>query len=99
MSMENVPVQDPIGPACFIYEHVDYKGKTLVVTGNVPNLVSIGFNDAASSMIVMKGQWRIYEHIDFHGVAILLGPGCYKNFADFGIPANDCISSIKLVAA
>ena len=89
----SVPVQQPVVPACFIYVDVSYKGATFVATGDVPNLVKVGFNDKASSIIISKGDWALYEHVDYKGKKIILGPGKYDNLHTLG---NDILSSIKL---
>ena len=94
MSTTKVPMQNPVVPACFLYEHINYEGCTLAVTGNVKSFVTVGFNDVASSLIVTKGTWTVYEHINFGGKSKEFGPGVYPNFVGLGI--NDMVSSIKL---
>ena len=94
MSTTNVPMQSPVVPACFLYQHINYTGNTLAVTGDIANFVPLGFNDVASSLIVSRGQWTVYEHINFGGRSKVFGPGVYPNFVDMGI--NDIVSSIKL---
>ena len=89
----SVPIQLPTVPVCFIYQHVDMKGATFVATGDVPNLVKLGFNDKASSIVISKGDWAFYEHVDYKGKKIVLGPGTYANLHTLG---NDTLSSIKL---
>ena len=91
----DVPMQDPVVPACFLYEHINYNGKTLTVTGDIKKFVPLGFNDVASSLVVSKGQWLVCEHIDFGGRSKVFGPGKYPNFVGMGI--NDIASSIKLI--
>jgi len=50
------------------------------------------YNDSISQIKVIKGVWRFYEHRDYRGRHLDLGPGVYKlknhNF-------NDIISSFK----
>ena len=88
----SIPIQDPVRPVCFIYQDVDMKGPTFVATGSVPDMVKAGFNDKASSIIVSKGQWALYEDINFKGKNIILGPGTYNNLDTLG---NDSLSSIQ----
>ena len=90
----SVPMQDPVVPICFLYEHVDFGGKTLPITGNIQKFRPLGFNDTASSLIITKGEWVLYQHVNFGGLSITLQPGKYPNFVGKGI--NDMISSIKL---
>ena len=88
-----IPIENPIVPVCFIYQDVDTKGPTLVATGDIPNMVAIGFNDKASSIIISKGDWALYEHVNYGGKKMILGPGTYNNLHTLG---NDTLSSIKL---
>ena len=97
MSTTNVPMQNPVVPACFLYQHINYAGSTLAVTGDIANFVPLGFNDVASSLVITKGTWTVYQHINFGGKSKSFGPGIYPNFVDMGI--NDSVSSIKLSSA
>ena len=89
----SIPIQDPLVPVCFIYQHVSMKGQTLVATKDIPNLKAVGFNDKASSCIISKGEWAFYEHVNYEGKKITLGPGNYTNLYTLG---NDTLSSVKL---
>ena len=89
----SVPVQKPVVPVCFVYQDALMKGATFVVTGDIPDLTKVGFNDKASSIIVSKGDWALYEDIDYKGKMMILGPGTYDNLRTLG---NDTLSSIKL---
>ena len=91
--MSSFPINDTVTPVILIYEHCNYKGRTLVLTGNQANFVTIGFNDKASSAIILKGSWQLFEHIDFNGKALTLHPGQYDNLHTLG---NDTLSSVKL---
>src|SRR5690606_26205895 len=42
------------GHAVQLYQHNGYGGSSMTLTGNDPNLVTRGFNDAASSFKVVK---------------------------------------------
>ena len=90
----SVPIQEPVVPVCFIYQDTNAKGPTLVATGDISNMVQVGFNDKASSIIISKGDWALFEHIDYKGKKIILGPGTYDNLHTLG---NDTLSSIKLL--
>ncbi|MBQ0937306.1 beta/gamma crystallin-related protein [Ideonella paludis] len=75
-----------------VYEHAGGAGRALNVTGNMPNLDAVGFNDEISSIEVRRGQWLFCEHADFRGKCITLGPGRHSIETYF----NDAISSIRM---
>ena len=77
--MSGVPVQDPVAPVAFIYRGYNFQGPTLTLTGSCSNLVNIGFNDKASSIIVKKGRWTLHQHANGKGRQITLGPGSYAS--------------------
>ena len=54
--------------------------------------VKIGFNDQASSLIVIKSTWTVYVNTGYNGDAGTFPPGTYN--ANLG--PNDAISSAKL---
>jgi Beta/Gamma crystallin len=56
------------------------------------------WNDRITSVKVHSGTWQVWEHPDFHGRSIILGPGEYPNLAIFpGGIDNDTISSVKII--
>ena len=51
-----------------MFEHRDFKGKQHYINGDIPNFVTIGWNDIVSSLIVVrKGCVNLYQHCDFAG--------------------------------
>ena len=77
--VQGYPINDAVTPTMLIYEHINFKGRTLVVTGDLPNFVTIGFNAKASSAIVLIGNWNLFEHTDYKGKSIILHPGQNDN--------------------
>lgn len=57
------------------------------------------WNDRITSVKVISGIWQVWEHPDFHGRTIILGPGEYSNLAinRHGI-YNDIISSVRILS-
>ncbi|XP_066526989.1 epidermal differentiation-specific protein-like [Hoplias malabaricus] len=53
--------EDLKNPQITLYEHVNYQGKSLILTTET-SLASSGFNDVASSHKVQRGVWVLYEH-------------------------------------
>ncbi len=88
----------PPAPKIILYEHIDFKGKTLELSGNDLDFRRHNFNDIVSSIVVISGQWTLYEHINFGGRSITIGPGRYRWIEDLGM-RNDLASSVKLLTA
>ena len=82
-------------PEVVIYEHRHWQGANYRTNLDVP-WVGNWWNDRISGIIVVRGTWRFFEHIDYNktqdGKYWDLGPGYYEYISDFGIP-NDVISS------
>ncbi len=56
------------------------------------------WNDKVSSIIVVRGTWRFYQHRDYKGAYWdLSGPAYYPWVEDANIP-NDIISSFQCIA-
>ncbi len=78
-----------------LYASPDFKGKALRVTGDVPNLREFRFNDETSSIIVVSGEWEIYEDRDYSGRAALVPPGRYATMEEV-LLGNNKLSSLRV---
>lgn len=85
-----------------LFRDRDFQGPMLEVNDAEPNLVARSFNDAASSIVVLNGQWAFYEDIQYarpyaSGRTLrLLGRGMYPWVPQKGI-SNDRLSSLRAV--
>lgn len=77
-----------------VYENIQYQGKSLVITGDVPRLGEFGFNDGISSFRVTGGTWLLCEHYDYQGECFEVR-GYNANLLN--IKWNDRISSIRRI--
>ncbi|SHF20869.1 Beta/Gamma crystallin [Seinonella peptonophila] len=84
-----------------LYEHINFKGKSIKLCGNDKNLVNDNWNDIASSAKVSKGDGvTLYEHIDYKGAKLKLKGG--HNYSDFtkirlgNGSWNDVVSSLRI---
>ncbi|WP_300542268.1 beta/gamma crystallin-related protein [Maricaulis sp.] len=50
-----------------LYDGPNFTGQQVRVTGQVNNLSAMRFNDRASSLRVVSGQWEVCQHDDFNG--------------------------------
>jgi hypothetical protein len=84
-----------------LFQDINFGGSSLIVQSPDTSLVPQGWNDAVSSLIVIDGQWSLYDDINYGGtqwsVSASGGPsgdGTYPDWADWG-GTNDSISSLK----
>ena len=75
-----------------LFEHVNYCGRMLVQTASDANFVKLGFNDVASSLIVVKGRWTVYKNINYDVALGTYTVGIYVP----NLAPNDTLSSAKL---
>lgn len=79
------------------YEQDGYQGRTFVAQKRVGNLERVGFNDRASSVVVVGQRWQACEDIRFDGRCTVLRPGQYPSLKAMGL--NDRISSVRPLPA
>jgi len=77
------------------YEHEGFQGRSFTTEEQVGNLERYGFNDRASSVVVLRDRWEVCEDSRFRGRCIVLRPGRYPSLSAMGI--NDRISSVRIV--
>ncbi|GMO12951.1 MULTISPECIES: beta/gamma crystallin-related protein [unclassified Bradyrhizobium] len=78
-------------PEIVIYEHANWGGASAQTSLNW-NYVGDWWNDKISSIVVLGGHWRLFEHTNFGGQSWDFAPGQYAQ-----IP-NDIVSSFKLIS-
>ena len=79
-----------------IYEHINFGGASAQTSLNW-RYVGDWWNDKVSSIVVLGGVWRFYEHANYGGRYWDLRIGQYPWVQSVGIP-NDLISSFQLIA-
>jgi Beta/Gamma crystallin len=77
-----------------LFEHSDFRGRTLTLRGTAPNLDSIDFNDRASSARALSGVWEMCTDADFRGTCRVYRPGEVRSVDP---RLNDQFSSARLV--
>ena len=78
------------------YEHENFDGRSFTAQQRIDNLERNGFNDRASSVVVIRDQWEVCEHAQFGGECAILRPGRYPSLASMGL--NDRVSSLRAVS-
>ena len=80
-----------------LYENENYRGRSYSTEEPVRDFARVGFNDRASSVVVLGDRWEACEDARFKGRCIVLQPGRYPSLAAMGM--NDRVSSLRRVNA
>src|SRR5438067_13781784 len=80
-------------PQITFYEREGFQGRSFSTDRRVGNLERFGFNDRASSVVVIGDPWEVCEEAQFGGRCIVLRPGRYPSLVAMGL--NDRISSVR----
>ncbi len=92
-----VAATDPDANAQVIfYEGEDFQGRSFTTGKQIGNLKRYGFNDRASSVVVISDRWEVCENPQFNGRCAVLRPGRYPSLAAMGL--NDRVSSVRTVS-
>ena len=78
-----------------LHENEGFQGRSLSLQQSAPNLQRSGFNDRASSAIVVGQRWQACQDAQFGGHCVVLRPGQYPSLSAMGL--NDRISSMRPV--
>jgi uncharacterized protein YcfJ len=79
------------------YEHEGFQGRSFSTQKQVGNFERAGFNDRASSVIVLRDRWEVCQDARFSGQCIVLRPGRYPSLGAMGL--NDRVSSVRMVSS
>lgn len=84
-----------------LYEHINFKGRSIKFCSNDSTLVNNNWNDLASSAKVSGGDGVVlYEHINYEGHKWKLKPGKYSDFTKKKLSNNrswnDVVSSLRI---
>jgi len=79
-----------------LYERQNFRGQTFTATRNVADFNRVGFNDRASSVVVLGERWEVCSDSRFRGDCMVLRPGRYPSLAAMGM--SDQVSSVRAVS-
>lgn len=85
----------PMPGEIVFYEDEGFRGRQFATRSDVASLRDFGFNNVASSAVVLGERWEACERSEFRGNCVILRPGRYPNLAAMGV--NDSISSVRAV--
>jgi uncharacterized protein YcfJ len=86
-----VPAQLP--SQVTFYENEGFSGRTFTADQRVDDFSRSGFNDRASSVVVLGQRWEVCVDSRFNGQCVVLNPGRYPSLSAMGL--NDRISSVR----
>jgi uncharacterized protein YcfJ len=78
-----------------LYEGPGFAGRSFTTEQGIGNLERFGFNDRASSAVVLRDRWEVCDNVRFSGRCIVLRPGRYADLAAMGL--GNRISSLRRV--
>jgi uncharacterized protein YcfJ len=87
----------PVAAQVTFYERPGFEGRAFTTQKQVANFERFGFNDRASSVMVVANRWEVCEDTRFSGRCVVLRPGRYASLATMGL--NDRVSSARAVSA
>ena len=77
------------------YEHDGFQGRSFTTERQVGSFERYGFNDRASSVVVLRDRWEVCQDNQFSGRCVVLRAGRYPSLASMGM--NDRVSSVRTV--
>lgn len=78
------------------YENENFQGRSFTAKKQLNNFSKAGFNDRASSIVVLRDRWEACENVRFGGRCVVLRPGRYASLKAMGL--NNRISSVRIIA-
>lgn len=77
------------------YKREGFGGESFTTERRVSNFERYGFNDRASSVVVLGERWEVCDDVRFSGRCVVLRPGNYPSLAAMGL--NNRVSSVRTV--
>lgn len=87
----------PLASQVTFYEDEGFQGRSFIADHAVDDFTRVGFNDRASSVVVLGQRWEVCVNSRFNGPCMVLSPGRYPSLGAMGL--NDRISSVRAVDA
>lgn len=78
------------------YEREGFDGRSFTTERQVGNFERYGFNDRASSVVVLRDRWEVCSNAGFDGRCVVLRPGRYGSLSAMGM--NDRVSSVRKIS-
>lgn len=89
------PAAAPMNPQVTFYENEGLTGRSFTTERQINNLNRFGFNDRASSAVVVGEGWEVCDDVRFQGRCVVLRQGSYDSLRAMGL--NDRVSSVRML--
>ncbi|HEY5582296.1 MAG TPA: beta/gamma crystallin family protein, partial [Rhodoferax sp.] len=89
------PVAAPANAQITFYENEGFGGQSFTTERPINNFDRSGFNNRASSAVVVGEGWEVCEDVRFQGRCVVLRQGSYGSLRAMGL--NDRISSVRVL--
>jgi len=86
----------PANAQVIFYADENFMGQSFSAQGQIDDFMRYGFNDRASSVVVIGDQWEVCENARFTGRCVVLRPGRYASLASMGM--ENRASSLRNIA-
>jgi uncharacterized protein YcfJ len=96
LTLAALAVATQVSAQVTFYEHDGFQGRAFTAQGAAPNFQQHGFNDRASSAVILGAPWEVCENTDFGGRCMVLREGQYPSLSAMGL--NDRVSSVRAVS-
>jgi len=80
------------GGMATLYENSEFKGRSVLIGGDVANVTRPGYVDPAASIVVAEGTWEVCTGTNYRGTCAQLAPGNYPTIDE---SLNGKIASIR----
>lgn len=91
----SAPPAVPPGAQIVFYEGADFQGRSFTAQNQVDDFSQFGFNDRASSAVVIGDRWEACENARFGGRCVVMRPGRYPSLVAMGMDSR--VSSVRAV--
>ena len=83
----------PTNAQVIFYADENFAGQSFTAQSQIDDFTRFGFNDRASSAVVLGDQWEVCENVRFSGRCVVLRPGRYPSLVAAGM--EDRASSVR----
>ncbi len=95
LAIATLAVAGHVAAQATFFEDEGFQGRSFTSQNQVDNFQRFGFNDRASSVVVLGDRREVCEDAEFGGRCVVLRPGRYASLAAMGL--NDRVSSVRVV--
>ena len=97
LTVGSLAIAGQVAAQATFYANEDFQGRSFTSQNRVENFQRFGFNDRASSVVVLGERREVCENAQFGGRCVVLRPGRYPSLAAMGL--NDRVSSVRVVGS